>query len=78
MPRALQCQVKSNLLSIKAKSLVSEKNEKPRQRLLIHFVNTDEALFAKSSRCSNSELKNCNFPNVELNFLPVTDCVDNS
>jgi len=36
-------------------------------------VNTDEALFKRSSRCSNSDLKNCNFPNVELNFLPVTD-----
>ena len=47
MARALQCQVKSNLLSIKAKSLVSEKKEKSRQRRLIHFVNTDEALFAK-------------------------------
>ena len=43
MARALQCQVKSNLLSIKAKSLVSEKKEKSRQCRLIHFVNTDEA-----------------------------------
>ena len=55
------------------------KKEKSRQCRLIHFVNTDEALFQKSSRCSNSELNNYrNFPSVDLNFLPVTDCVYNS
>ena len=48
------------------------KKEKSRQCRLIHFVNTDEALFQRSSRCSNSELNNCYFPNVALNFLPVT------
>jgi len=57
-----------------------QKKERSRQCRLIHFVNTDEALFQRHSKCSNSELNTffVIFPNVELNFLPVSDCVDNS